>query len=95
MLYQSREFILEYTKKLFRMAIDKFSNEPMFYMSYGVFLIKEFDNIMAAYFYLNYAEEISDDLGELFKAFIAKYQPLLPPMLILLLGGCLATRSRV
>ncbi len=54
------------------MAIEKFKDFPMFYMEYGVFLIKEFDNIIAAYFYLNYAEEIGSDLGSEFFIFLAK-----------------------
>ena len=55
-LYENKWFMLEYLKRLYLIAIRKFNDTPMFYMGYGVFLIKEFDNIIAAFYYFNLAE---------------------------------------
>jgi hypothetical protein len=71
-LYENKWFMLEYLKRLYLIAISKFNNSPMFYMGYGVFLIKEFDNIIAAFYYFNLAEQMGVNLGEKFFVFLAK-----------------------
>ena len=44
----------------------------MFYMGYGVFLIKEFDNIFSTFYYFNLAEKLGRNSSEKFYSFLAK-----------------------
>jgi hypothetical protein len=55
--------MLEFTKKIFRNAILKNRKTAQFYVTYGIFLIKRLQNIMAAYYYLNVALELGCEIG--------------------------------
>jgi hypothetical protein len=55
--------MMEFTKKIFRNAIGKSKKSPLFYITYGIFLIKNLENIMAAYYYLNIALELGCEIG--------------------------------
>ena len=44
----------------------------MFYMGYGVFLLKEYENPFSALYYFNLSEDLGRNTSERFFSFLAK-----------------------
>ena len=71
-LYYNKEFIKEFVQDLYNQFLQKFKNSPILLISYSLFLILEFENVLNAYKFFSLASKRGCNLAQQFQIFVAK-----------------------